>query len=107
VKVALGVVAVDIRFKKKALERLYSQEKDASRYPPEIVTKFFDVMAVIAAAPDERDFYKTKSLHYEKLQGPRAGEHSFRLNNQWRLTAQYEEAESGKIIVLLDIEDYH
>lgn len=95
------------RFKKKALEALYRRGIGEARYPHAVVVKFFYVVAVIDAAPDERNFRQLKSLHYEKLQGARKGDHSFRLNAQWRLTARYEEEERGRIVVLLDIEDYH
>jgi proteic killer suppression protein len=62
---------------------------------------------VISAAPDERDFYALKSLHFEKLQGKREGEHSMRLNDQWRLVLKFKAREQGKTVVVISIEDYH
>ncbi len=64
-------------------------------------------MQVIRAALDERDFYAMKSLHFEKLSGNREGQNSMRLNEQWRLILRLEKSESGKIVVVISITDYH
>ena len=61
----------------------------------------------IRAAADERAFYAMKSLHYEKLQGDRAGQRSMRLNDQWRLIVRLEEDDAGKQVVVVSIADYH
>jgi proteic killer suppression protein len=63
-------------------------------------------MQMIRAAEDERVFYALKSLHYEKLHA-RPGQHSMRLNDQWRLIVEYEEAADGKTAIVVAIEDYH
>lgn len=62
-------------FKTKRLEELYTSEKGAHRYEPEVVDAFFETMAVIAAARDERDLYAQKGFHFEKLSGKRKHEH--------------------------------
>ena len=95
------------QFKTKKLEALYTEERGARRYPPEVVDAFFDVMAIISAAKDERDLYGLKGLHFEKLIGDRKGEHSIRLNKQWRLTLVITIDEKGNYLVILDIDDYH
>lgn len=64
-------------------------------------------MQIIRAAADEREFYNMKSLHYEKLRGNRAHQRSMRLNQQWRLILEFETAATGKIVVVMKIEDYH
>ena len=67
-------------FTSKKLQALYTDESGATRYPPEVVTAFFDKMAVIRAASDESDLRTLKSLHFEKLKGERGnrGERSAR-----------------------------
>ncbi|MEY3403765.1 MAG: hypothetical protein RLZZ86_3387 [Cyanobacteriota bacterium] len=67
-----------------------------------MVDDFFEVMAIIDAAVDERDLYAQKGLRFEKLQGKRGkeGQRSLRLNAQWRL-------EQGNYLTIIDIEDYH
>lgn len=64
-------------------------------------------MAAIAAAVDERDLRALKGFRYEKLKGERKGEHSIRLNDQFRLIVQQETDEGGKYLLVIDIDDYH
>ncbi|WP_375470407.1 type II toxin-antitoxin system RelE/ParE family toxin [uncultured Nostoc sp.] len=95
-------------FKKKKLEALYTEEKDAHKYPG-VVDDFFEVMAIIDAAVDERDLYAQKGLRFKKLQGKRGkvGQHSLRLNDQWRLILTVDKDEQGNYLTIIDIEDYH
>lgn len=96
------------RFKDKKLEALYTEEKDAHKYPG-VVDDFFDVMTTIQAAPDERDLYAQKGLRFEKLAGKRGkqGQRSLRLNKQWRLIMTLEKDAEGAYLQILRIEDYH
>ncbi len=96
-------------FASKKLQQLYTSGTGAARYPPEVVDAFFDKMAVIRAACDENDLRAFKSLHFEKLQGERGvrGERSIRLNRRFRLILRLETDEQGKLVCILDIEDYH
>ncbi len=100
--------ALRFHFKKKKLEALYTEEKDAHKYPG-VVDDFFEVMAIIDAAVDERDLYAQKGLRFEKLSGKRGkqGQRSLRLNNQWRLIVTVDEDEQGNYLTIIDIEDYH
>ena len=59
---------------------------------------------MIRAAPDERDFYAMKSLHFEKM---RSNNHSMRLNNQYRLIIELKSESQVKTVVIVGIEDYH
>lgn len=96
------------RFKDKKLEALYTEEKNAHKYP-NVVDDFFEVMAIIAAALSERDLYANKGLRFEKLVGQRGkqGQRSLRLNKQWRLIVTLEEDAEGFYLQILGIEDYH
>lgn len=95
-------------FKKKKLELLYTEEKDAHKYP-DILDNFFEVIAIIESIENEQDLYSFKGLRFEKLKGKRGkqGQYSLRLNQQWRLIVSLEEDEEGKYILIIDIEDYH
>ena len=96
-------------FKNKKLEQLYTEEKNAHKYPAEVVDNFFDVMTTLESMPDEQTLYQVKSLRFEKLQGQRGkqGQRSVRLNDQWRLIFTIEEDENGKFLSLIEIVDYH
>jgi proteic killer suppression protein len=100
---------VNFRFKRNKLEALYTEEKDAHKYPAEVVDSFFEVMAIIEAISNERELYNFKSLRFEKLKGKRGkeGQYSLRLNKQWRLIITLEKDFNGKYIFIIDIEDYH
>ena len=94
-------------FKDKDLFLLYTEEKNAHRYPPGVLDSLFEVMAIIASASSEMDIWAFKSLHYEKLSGSRKGQVSLRLNNQFRLILQIEKDEKGQWIWIIEIVDYH
>jgi proteic killer suppression protein len=94
-------------FADRKLEKLYTDEKGAHKYPEGVVDAFFEVVAVIAGARDERDLYALKSLHYEKLKGKRSHQRSLRLNDQFRLIVEREEDEEGKLFRIVTTEDYH
>ena len=64
-------------------------------------------MQVIRTAPDERDLYRLKGLHFEKLEGRRAHQRSIRLNKQWRLVIDLVGHAPNKIVRIVCIEDYH
>lgn len=98
---------MELRFQTKDLDRLETDPKFDGGYPHTVVKMFRKRMQAIRAADDERAFYALKSLHFEQLKGSRAGQHSMRLNEQWRLIIEFEGSGSEKIIVLVGIEDYH
>lgn len=94
-------------FKTRNLLLLYTEEKDAHRYPPGVVNGFFEVMAIIESAKNESDIRAFKSLHFEKLRGNRMGQHSLQLDKQFRLIVQIKEDERGKLLWIIEIIDYH
>lgn len=98
---------MEVEFADKDLDRLETDPDDDAGFSQEIVRAFRKRMQVIRAAPDERVFYALKALHYEKLKGNRSHQHSMRLNKQWRLILEIKQAEAGKIIIVVSIEDYH
>ena len=95
-------------FKNKKLEALYTEGKNAHKYP-DVVDDFFEVMAIIAAASDERDLYAQKGLHFEKLTGQRGNQwqRSLRLNKKWRLIVTLEKDQQGVYLQIFGREDYH
>jgi proteic killer suppression protein len=99
---------VRIEFEDEDLERLYADSDfRLASLGPDLVRQFRKAMAVIVAAADERGIRAMRSLHLEKLAGDRAGQHSIRLNKQWRLILRFRTDKDGKTVVVVAIEDYH
>ena len=95
------------RFRSKKLRDLYTDEKGSSKYPAEVVDAFFNATGIIDSAPDERDLWALASLRFEKLSGKRKGQHSLRLNKQWRLIVTFQTDEAGKYLVVEAIENHY
>ncbi len=94
-------------FKSKDLLNLLQDDKEARKYPDEVVENFSDLMTVIAAAKDERDLYSLKGFHFEKLSGDKGHQRSVRLNKQWRLIISLENDEHGRYILVLSITNHY
>ncbi len=98
---------MEIEYEDASLSRLELEATFDGGYERAIVRAFRMRIQLIRAAADERAFYALKSLHFEKLKGKRAGQHSMRLNDQWRLVLKFRQEDSGKIVVVISISDYH
>ena len=100
---------MDFRFKKDRIKLLYTENKNAQKYPASVVENFFDAMAIISSVNNERELYSFKGMRFEKLLGKRGNDNqrSIRLNNQWRLIVSIEKDEIGNYIFIIDIVDYH
>lgn len=86
---------------------MYFEPRYSAGFSREIVRMFRQRMQLIRGALDERDFHAMKSLRFERLKGKRGGQFSMRLNDQWRLILELERGKSGKVVVVVSIEDYH
>ncbi len=98
---------MDFEFSTRKLERLYTEEFGASKYPPKVVDAFFEVMAAVEAACDERDLRALKHLHFEKLKGKRKHQRSLALHGGFRLIVRLLENDEGKVLAIDEIVDYH
>lgn len=98
---------MEVRFGDASLDRLETDPAYTGGYPPDIVRVFRLRMQMIRAASDERAFYALKSLHFEKLKGNRAHQHSMRLNRQWRLILEFDDSGTARVVCIVAIEDYH
>ncbi len=95
-------------FEDDDLRRLY-EEPDfvLSRFGSDAVKAFRKKVGFLAAAESESDLRNYKALRLEKLRGGRAGQHSIRLNRQWRLILRIETDAEGRLLVIVEIVDYH
>ena len=58
---------------------------------------------MLDAAPDLQTLKVPPSNRLEKLKGRRAGQHSIRINKQWRICFVWKEGDSYEV----EIVDYH
>lgn len=98
---------MDFDFVDKKLRRLYTDPRYAGDFSPAIVNSFRRKMNIISNATDERDLRAMKRLHFEKLDGDRLGQHSIKLNDQWRLILRIRGEAPEKTIDVVEITDYH
>ena len=98
---------MEIAFADDDLDRLETDADFNAGFVDAIVKAYRKRIQQIRAAPDERTFYALKSLHFERLQGNREGQHSMRLNDQWRLIVTLEGKAPNKVVRVMEIVDYH
>lgn len=97
-----------VEFEDDELRRLYTEpDFHASRYGSDLVKAIRKKIGFVVAATTEQDLRAVKSLHFEKLSGNRAGQHSIRLNDQWRLILRLESDAEGRLVVIVEVVDYH
>ena len=97
-----------IEFADDNLRRLYEDRDFAlPRFGPDVTKAFRKVVGRLVAAESERDLRNFRALRYKKLRGDREGQHSARLNDQWRLILRIETDRSGRLLIIIEIVDYH
>jgi proteic killer suppression protein len=98
---------MEVEFDDEDLDRLETDAQFTAGYAHEVVRAFRRRMQQIRAFLSEQDFYAAKALHFEKLKGNRKGQHSIRLNLQWRLIVEIRGDHPCKVIGIIEIVDYH
>ena len=98
---------MEVEHDTSSLARLETDRTATAGHGDAVDRGYRKVMMVIRAAVDERDFYRMKSLHFEKLEGQREGERSLRINKQWRLIVELRGSAPNKRVGIIGIEDYH
>jgi len=77
------------------------------RLGSDVVKAFRKKVGFLAQAESVVDLRNYKALRLEKLQGGRVGQHSIRLNRRWRLILRIETDADGRLLVVVEIVDYH
>ena len=96
------------KFDDDDLQRLYNDpDFRLPRLGSDVTKQFRKKMQLLASAKDERDLYALRGLHLEKLVKKRAGQHSIRLNDQFRLILRFTTDREGRLVTVLEITDYH
>ena len=98
---------MEIRYLDADLARLETDTRLTAGFGTSVIRGFRKVVAFNRAARDERDLYTMKSVHFEKMEGNRKGQRSFRLNKQWRLFLRIENEGGRKVVMVIEIDDPH
>lgn len=72
-----------------------------------LVRAFRRRMQSIRAAPDERQFYANRGMHFKQCQGKRRHQHEIRLNDQYRLIVELIGKGSDKVVRVIEVADIH
>jgi proteic killer suppression protein len=98
---------MDVEFKDPSLDRLETDSVHSAEFGDAVVRAYRRRMQQIRAASDERTFYASRSVNFERLTRDRAGQYSMRLNDQWRLIIELRGEAPRKIVYVVEITDYH
>lgn len=97
-----------IDFEDDDLRRLYEDaDFTLPRLGRDVVRAYRKKVAFLESAASELDLRNYRALRYEKLKGDREGQHSIRLNQQWRLILRLGQDAEGRLLIIIEIVDYH
>jgi proteic killer suppression protein len=83
-------------------ERLFRRER-VRRLPAELLRAMLRKLALVDAAEALDDLRVPPGNRLEKLRGSRAGQHSIRVNDQWRICFRWQDGDAYDV----EIVDYH
>ncbi len=89
-------------FRNKETEQLFLRHF-SRRFPPGLHRSAWRKLAVLDAAERINDLRVPPGNRLEKLSGDRTGQHSIRINDQWRICFQWREGDAYEV----EITDYH
>jgi len=89
-------------FRDKDNEKVYSRER-STRFPGDIQQIALRKLRMINNARDLRDLRVPPANRLEKLSGNRQGQHSIRINDQWRVCFIWKDNNAYNV----EITDYH
>ena len=89
-------------FADRDTERLFGREP-VRRYPAELHRTMLRKLVAVDAAEQLDDLRVPPGNRLEKLKGDRAGQHSIRINVQWRICFRWKDGNAYDV----EIVDYH
>ena len=88
-------------FKGKSAEALWEGKR--SKLPSDILQRAVDKLSILHASTDIDSLRIPPSNHLEALSGDRKGQHSIRINSQWRICFRWENGNAYEVAIT----DYH
>ena len=89
-------------FAERDTERLFRREA-VRRFPAGLQRIMLRKLVLIDAAEQLGDLRVPPGNRLEKLQGDRAGQHSIRVNDQWRICFRWKDGNAYDVAIV----DYH
>ena len=89
-------------FRDRDAERLFKRER-IRRLPSELLRVALRKLLLLDAATSLLDLRVPPANHLEKLAGDRTGQHSIRINEQWRICFRWSGGDAHDV----EIVDYH
>jgi toxin HigB-1 len=89
-------------FKNKDTEKIYNRD-DAGKLPADIQQVALRKLRMINNARNLTDLRIPPANRLEKLRGSRMGQHSIRINDQWRICFKWRDGDAFEV----EITDYH
>ena len=79
------------------------QRQSVRRFPADLLRTMLRKLVAIDAAEALEDLRVPPGNRLEKLKGDRSGQHSIRVNDQWRICFRWKEGDAYEV----EIVDYH
>ena len=89
-------------FGNRNTERLFRREP-VRHYPSGLQRTMLRKLVVVDAAEALDDLRSPPGNHLERLKGDRAGQHSIRVNQQWRICFRWKDGDAYEVQIV----DYH
>lgn len=89
-------------FNDKETEKVYSRE-GSRKLPEDIQQVALRKLRMINNAKNLNDLRIPSANNLEKLKGDREGQHSVRINDQWRICFKWKDGDAHEV----EITDYH
>ena len=89
-------------FKDKVTEKV-ADAQSPKGFPADVVRSAFRKLRFLDAAGELKDLVSPPGNRLEALSGDRAGQHSIRINDQWRICFRWSNGGADEV----EIVDYH
>ncbi len=89
-------------FRNSDTQKLF-ERRPGLRWPPDLQRRALQKLLILDAAETLADLRVPPGNRLEKLTGGRAGQHSIRINDQWRICFRWSSGNAHAV----EITDYH
>jgi len=89
-------------FRDPEAKRVFRREA-SRRFPPDVFRAALRKLLILDAAESLQDLAVPPGNRLEKLKGRRDGQHSIRINDQWRVCFRWDRGDAYEV----EIVDYH